>query len=432
MKQELHQASEFFKSEPVYDKLFKAFRKKYESLGRIGGTVSVKEFSKTELEELGKFFGLPGERLEMKGSVSLGAFEKQIEHTRFSSIQLKPLLDAYFGETIISKKEQKLVKEANLRQFLNNQQKQYPRLASWITYLLEQKREGRWILQIAEKDPTHFESLLESLNRAILYLPQRAERLPMFSQRMTGDPHAFDIQTDLGRMLIHVLTIYRAETTGESEIEIPTSTEGVNQVLEYYQIYRDDLLNFVTCANLVAQTDEGDHPVWVAAAKQKTVQIVPLRELIPLDSTRPVKGNVVWVVENSGVCATLLDYEPDISIICTNGQFTLATLMLMDTLAKSGNVLYYAGDFDPEGLGMAQRLLERYSDSVCLWHMDKAAYHQTKPINELSQERLEKLKRINHEDLIEVAEEMQQIKKAGYQEALVEWMLDDIRNGALY
>lgn len=426
MENQLHEAVQFFKSEKVYDKLFKLFRKKYESLGRIGGTIPVATFSKHELEEVGKFFGLPGEQLAEKGTISLHAFEEQIEHTRFSAISLKQLLDAYFGETIISKKEQQLARETRLREFFHEQKESFPRLAFWIDDLLERKREGRWILQMAERDPNQFNTLLNVLDRALQSLPQQAERLPIFSQRLTGDPHAFDLQTELGRMFIHVLAVYRARVDGESLAEAPTSTEGINELLEHYYIYRDDLLNFVTCANLVAETVDGVHPVWEAAAKEQTVQIVPLRELVSLASVYPVEGKTVWMVENSGVCSTLLDHEPAAPMICTNGQFTLATLMLLDLLVKNECVLYYAGDFDPEGLGMAQRLLERYPGSVRLWHMDKAGYKKSKPTKELSQERLEKLKGITDERLLEVAEEMKRIGKAGYQEALVEGMLHDI------
>lgn len=427
MESQLVEAIEFFKSEHVYDKLFKLFRKKYESLGRIGGTIPVKKFSASELEEIGRFFGLPGEQLETKGTIALRAFEEQMEHTRFNTISLKQLLDAYFGETILSKKEQQQAREKCLLNFFADQEKQYPELTFWLTFIQENKKEGRWIVQFAENYPNTFIELLKKLGCAFRSLPQEVERLPMFSQRITGDPHAFDLQTDLGRMFIHVLAVHRAEIDEKSTVEIPTSTEEINVLLEQYQIYRDDLLNFVTCANLMAETGDGVDPVWKAAAKQNNVQIVPLRELIPLVSVYPGTGNVVWIVENSGVCATLLDYQPDAPIICTNGQFTLATLMLMDLLVKEGNVLYYAGDFDPEGLGMAERLLERYPDSVRLWHMNQVAYQQSNPTKSLSQERLEKLNSITDAELVEVAKEMKRIGKAGYQEALVEGMIEDIK-----
>lgn len=427
MDNQLQGAVQFFKSEKIYERLFSAFRKKYESLGRIGGTVSVRGFSASELEEIGRFFGLPGEQLEKKGTISLRAFEEQIQYTKFSSIHLKQLLDAYFDEKIMSKKEQQLLKEAGLRAFLEKLQKQYDTIAFWLRFIEEQRRDSRWILQIAEREPDNFQKLVVKLDHAYQSLPMKAERLPMFSQRITRDPHAFDLQTDLGRMFIHLLSVGLSILNGESSLAIPSSTEEINHVLQQYHIYRDDLLNFVTCANLIAETSNGIHPVWEAAAKEQTVQIVPVRELVSLINVRPVEGEIVWVVENSGVCATLLDYSPDAPIICTNGQFTLATWILMDLLVKARSILYYAGDFDPEGLGMADRLVGRYGSAVRLWHMDEVAYKKSKPSKELSKERIEKLSSITADELLGVTEEMRRFRRAGYQEALVEWMIGDIR-----
>lgn len=426
MDKELEAAVQFFKNERAYGKLFQLFRKKYESLGRIGGTVSTQPFSHDELDEIGRFFGLPGEQLQLKGRIGLLHFEEQLSFTRFSSIALKELLDAYFGEVIISKKEQQLANEEKLRTFFTTQYEHFPHIAFWLQFIYEQRTEGRWMIRMAETNEALFITYAQTLHRAFQSLPKKVERLPMFSQRMTGDPHAFDLNRDLGRMFIHLLAVHRFEQGMTDEIEFATTTEEINELLESYQIYRDDLLNFVTCANLIAETANGIHPVWEAAATENSVQIVPLRELITIEKVQPASGNIVWIVENSGVCSTLLDQVPTAPIVCTNGQFTLASLLLMDLLVESGCIIYYSGDFDPEGLGMAQRLVERYREAIELWHMDLESYRQTNPIKELTQERLEKLHHIHDERLIEVAEEMRKIGKAGYQEALVDFMLEDV------
>lgn len=428
MNDELKEAVQFFKNEKAYDKLFQQFRKKYESLGRIGGNISVNEFSSDELEEIGQFFGLPGRQLRTKGVISLRQFEEQLSLTRFGHITLKQLLDAYFGEVIVSKKAQKLAKEKELQEFFKAQQERFPPIAFWLKFVYEKKSEARWILKIAEQERERLTNNIEILNKAFELLPQKAERLPMFSQRITGDPHAFDLHTELGRMFIHLLAVNEFNNDEMTDaIEFPEGVEEINELLEDYQIYRDDLLNFVTCANLIAETELGVHPVWEIAAKHNTVQLVPLRELIPILKVAPASGTIVWIVENSGVCSTLLDHEPSAPMICTNGQFTLAALMLMDLLVENGCQLYYAGDFDPEGLRMADRLIERYSGSIQLWHMDKKAYYKTKSSKVLSKERLEKLHHIKDERLQEVADEMKKKGKAGYQEALVDWLLEDLK-----
>jgi len=425
MERILQEATAFFKSEQAYDKLFQLFKKKYESLGRIGGTVPTDSFSMNELQEISKFFGVASKDLAKKGKISLLTFEQQLAYTRFEHISLKQLLDAYFGETIISKKELELREAKQLKHFFQEQQHQFPHISFWLTWLFENRRESRWLIQMAEETPAEFVNLLQILQRGFTTLPEKAERLPLFSQRITGDPHAFDLHTSLGKAFIHLLTVHFYQP--QEVLEIPRDTEAINELLQQYHIYRDDLLNFVTCCNLIAETKQGIHPVWEQAARHQTVQIIPLREIIPLISIYPKDGQTVWVVENSGVCATLLDHAPNTPMICTNGQFTLATLLLMDRLVENNITLYYASDFDPEGLGMAERLLDRYSTAINLWRMDSDHYKMSNPQVVLSDSRLEKLTHLTNEPLLAIADEMRLRKKAGYQEALIDLMITDIQ-----
>jgi len=420
MDKTLNEAVLFFKSEQTYQKLFMQFKKKYESLGRIGGTIPVQLFTDEELEVIGGFFGMPGSRLNEKGSISVAAFERHLADTRFGDIELKSLLDAYFGEVIISKKQRRQEKKDALRRYVEGLRADHPHLRFWFDYLLENRGGVRWIWTLLDKTPDDFAAMTARLDSAYRSLPDSPERLPMFSQRITGDPHAFDLHAEQGKLWLHLLAV-------GADVTFPLTTEDTNELLQNYQIYRDDLLNYVTCAGLYAEADAGMHPVWQSAVKENTVQIVPIRELVKLTNVYPSQGSDVWIVENSGVCGTLLDYKPDVPIVCTNGQFTLAALMLMDKLVESGCFLHYGGDFDPEGLGMAQRLLNRYpEDHVKLWHMDANSYMDSNPAKELSEERLEKLNRIEHADLLEVADAMSRKGKAGYQEALVERMAEDI------
>lgn len=426
MENQLKQALAYFKGETAYSVLFEFFKKKYQSLGRIGGTVAVTHFSVAELKVLARYFGVPVSALQGKGVISLLDFEKQLSHTRFSGISLKQLLDAYFGEQMISNKELRAEREAKFQAFMSDQRRQYPILEAWFDYLLSIQGEGRWIASLAESDALYFTRLVENLAQALEHLPSAAERLPMFSQRITGNPHAFDLQGDLGKMFLHVLAVYEREDEAEGALVVPGDTEGINELLNAFHLYRDDLLNFVTAAGLYAETTQGLRETWTAAVKQDSVQIIPLKELIPLTRVYPASGRTVWIVENSGVCSVLLDLLPDASIVCTNGQFTLASLMLLDLLAQESCQLYYAGDFDPEGLGMAQRLLQRYPEKLHVWQMDVTAYQQSNPVKPLTKERLRKLRGITESPLIEVASEMQELKMAGYQEALVDVMVRDM------
>lgn len=425
MDKDVEEAVDFFRSNKAYDKLFHLFRKKYESLGRIGGTVSVKKFSEQEMTEIAPFFGVSSNALNQKEKISLHSFEQQLQHTRFQEIPLKTLLDAYFGTTIVSNKARQAFEREALQQFLKEQMDLYPNIAFWFDYLMEYPKECRWMTQWFTSDKAYLQTWFRVLERAFSLLPQSAERLPMFSQRVTGDPHAFDVQTQPGKMFLYLLAVHQAKQQ-EGVVSTFTSTEEINKLLQAYLIYREDLLNYVTCANLLAETEAGVHPVWKAAVEMQTVQIVPLKEIVNLVRAYPAQGQKVWVVENSGVCSTLLDDFPQVPIVCTNGQFTLATWMLLDLLEKNDCHLYYASDFDPEGLMMAQRLLTRYPDTLHLWQMTVPAYRTALSSKEISEGRLEQIKQLTHPALIEIGKRMQEMKRAGYQEALVTNMRSDL------
>lgn len=167
--------------------------------------------------------------------------------------------------------------------------------------------------------------------------------------------------------------------------------------------------------------------MWQGAMETHSVLNVPMRELLRVNRVRPNRGDTVWIVENSGVFSSLLDDVSDAPIVCTHGQFKLAAYRLLDMLVASGCRLKYAGDFDPEGLQMAARLKERYGDKLDYWCMDLESYVASEPSVMLAEERLVKLGRVTDMELQAVVEEMKKRGRAGYQEALIEKMVVQLK-----
>ena len=91
----------------------------------------------------------------------------------------------------------------------------------------------------------------------------------------------------------------------------------------------------------------------------------------------------------------------------------------MDALKDKYNFLY-AGDFDPEGLLIAQRLKERYGSSLKFWQYEKRWYEQYISDVVLSESRLKKLDKIYMKELLEIRDCMRFNKKAAYQESMLE------------
>lgn len=450
----LQEALQYFKSQPGYETLFQSFRQKYESLGRIGGTVQLRSYSPEAIEAFARFFGLHAEQLLRKGKISLLEFEKKLADTRFGSITLLELLEAYFGEMLVSKKEQ--LDQARIQQMelLENYKARYPQLHFWLEYIGHRSADALWILRML--GTSEFDSDMVILAKAFKSLPAEDERLPVFAQRVTGNPHTFDLTERLGRLWIHLLHVHRKSEEMPSSLPPPADAEAINELLQHYRLHRDDITNDVTCANLVAFVEDSalsandvtedsmaepsesrgiPHRMWLAAAETRSVMNVPLRELLRIRSAYPYfvlknpppSQRKVWAVENSGVFSSLLDAVPDVPLICTHGQFKLAALKLMDCLVASGCEIYYSGDYDPEGLLMAQRLKERYGQAVHFWLMNPDDYVRSQPNVPLDQVRLSKMDAITEPELLSLAAAIANTGKAGYQEAILPDLIADLK-----
>jgi len=418
---------QLFKTEPGFLKLFLLFKEKYRSLGRIGGTVSLKSFNPVEVESIAGFLGQDSDKLGQKGSLSLLEFEKELAQTGFSEYTLFPLLEEVLGETILTKKEEVEQKQTEEGHFIDSLLQAIPESEWWLTWIRKKPSDTRWFWSYYQQDKEDlFEKVTVAFN-AFTSLPKEGEfeRLPFFAQRTTGNPHYFDHNEAAEKLLLHCMYVDEVQK-GNKDAVMPKSMEELNELLNEYGLLRDDLWNFVTCQGLLAAKGKEEHPVWQAAVATKSVLNMPMKELAKVDHIWPAIGEKVWIVENSSVCSTIMDALPYAPMVCTHGQLRAASWELLDRLVHSKCTLFYSGDIDPEGILIADRLKKRYKDQVILWRMDAEAY-ETSLSNEDISDRLAKLDRINAPEWTELIKHMNTTKKAGYQEALISSLISDIR-----
>lgn len=96
--------------------------------------------------------------------------------------------------------------------------------------------------------------------------------------------------------------------------------------------------------------------------------------------------------------------------------------IVLDLFAKSGIRVYYAGDLDPEGILIAQKLSQYYKGEFHYWHMETADYEKCRSEEVISPKRMKILERITDERLKPVVDRIEEYGTAGYQEMLVEEM----------
>ena len=68
LEEKIQYAIQYFKGEKAYDRLFELFRKKYESLGRIGGNIATTDLHEKTLLYVAEFFGVTIEQLKQKAN----------------------------------------------------------------------------------------------------------------------------------------------------------------------------------------------------------------------------------------------------------------------------------------------------------------------------------------------------------------------------
>ena len=179
----------YFKNNSVWKKVLGAFWKKYESYGAFSGSIKLKKLSGEELEELEGFFGTNFHGQESI-TISSKKFAKGLQESRFAFIKPERLLELYFDEKLISKKERKnirhLQREAAIEKVVSEYQ-DTPAAA-----MLDE------IVEIVKYDEATgvevWQNTLRIGAEIINNLPYRKGEmtyLAVFATKITGNPHAF-------------------------------------------------------------------------------------------------------------------------------------------------------------------------------------------------------------------------------------------------
>lgn len=205
-----------------------------------------------------------------------------------------------------------------------------------------------------------------------------------------------------------------------------STAEEKMELLYRYHLLRDDVQNFATVYGIVPQGTSDTYFQRAAAAFAPLN--LPLREIVRTAIFAPVAGSDIYIVENSGVFSSLLDAltaaRHCVPLLCLHGQPKLASWALLDRLAASGARLHYSGDYDPEGLAIAEKILRRYPDARP-WHYEAADY-APRPSVRLTDARRKQLADITLPELQPAVAAIRDQGYAYYQESFADQLARDL------
>ncbi len=423
----------YFRQSLVWKKVLRGFHEKYSSYGRFGGKVVLKNLRSQDIEELEGFFG---KSFHGQKSVTVSAekFRQALEESRYKDVTPEYLLETFFGEPLLGKQEQKYLRQQEKDKIWENFRKSYEGtpIATVEEALQNMVKVGE-MRELAEWD-RQLRLGAEIYN----HLPYRQSDqlyLAVFAAMLTGNPHAFDTGTAEGNFLYQIIQMDLKAR--EIKVEASEIFPAYKRQKSYLMagIMLDDISNYALLYQVQAVKKDGTpHKGMDGFAKEQHIVQVPLAVITEWELLHCPQDEI-YIVENPSVFAVLSGKEKAgnarRAYMCMNGQPRLAGLMVLDLLAKSGTRVYYAGDLDPEGILIAQKLAQYYKGEFSYWHMEIADYEKCRSEEIISPRRLKILERITDERLKPVARMIGEYKKAGYQEMLIANALQTFTDSAM-
>lgn len=412
-------------SHPGFQRLWGAAEQKWLTHGRFAGQVQIEKLTVEESQKVSGLIGalfLPEER----ATIRLSILEKKLLDSRWE-VSLETLLPLVTGRPLVSKKQRRLLKgsawDSFCQQVLAGCRREESKL--WWEGVWAGKAIGsRAVRSSFEEDRVCALSCAQLTVRAFDELPcwkGATERLPVWANRLSGDPHAFDADQLAGRWLYQALCsmwLLPAESASEWKREVWLEAG----------ILLDEVLSFVTAVGLQTVREDPWRAFFSTAYEARMPMLLPL-----VFFQEKVGWNVsgrLFVVENPAVFQHLLDCWPEgrelPALVCTSGQPSVAALRLFDAVWRLGNEIWYSGDFDWKGIEMACSLQKRYGEQFVAWRMGFVEYESVELGVPFEQEQLEVLAQMGvpwDEQLIAA---LLRRRMKVFQESLVSLLLDDL------
>lgn len=421
------ECAEYFKKNKGFDRALNLMLQKWKKYGHAAGNIVISNPSREEREAFKGFFGESFMEEEIK--FKMQDFERTLDEVKFKGVSLEELLEEYFSCRLQTNKSLKEIKHEKKKDFLNKLYVEAENTdhlgAAWIKALISEKRHGYNLLmgeyeRSEEKAYGFVKNTLNALRHLNSYEVKNI-RLAVLGAGVAANPHYFDRNTVPGRLLIWALSYIK----GKDEIR------SAEEILELYYmsgIKPDDISSTVALYGISMFSEDGLHMSYEEFIRRKESCIISMSNLSRIKKADCI-GKKVFIFENQTVFSHMCEALKDLpaAMMCTSGQFRTAALIVIDMLCASGCTLYYSGDIDPEGLGIADKLLSRNNGSILPWRFTVKDYEKSLSNEVISTTSLKKLEKLSDSRLISLGDEVRKIKLAGYQEMLMDDMEEEMR-----
>ena len=422
----MKESLDLINSNKIYKKIFLEVYSKYKKYGKITGSFTLKATTTEERQILFNFDSkaLTEGKAKIKCSTVRDLFNRKLKEYSFEELLVKVV-----GKELKTNKEVKDEEKEQEEKFYNDILKASDDGVGkqWFIEILDKKKYGYNI--IVRKYKSEIRNLKELKRKIILiinslnklpYLNNEYENIAVFSAVNTKDSHFFDNDKFTGRLFIKAISFILNK-------DEPKDINEINELYYEVGILKDEISNHTTIYGLNAfNMDSSEVKAVNSFNLWKEPLQISISNLLKIDYFEAI-NNTVFIFENPAVFHKILKVNGDnISLICTSGQLNLSSYILLNKIRNLKNI-YYAGDFDPEGLMIAYKIKKRYKDKVKFLNYTRESYINTMSNNIIEEKSMSQLNKINCSELDEVINELRINKRAAYQELLIDEYLDLIK-----
>ena len=422
----MKESLDLINSNKIYKKIFLEVYSKYKKYGKITGSFTLKAATTEERQILFNFDSkaLTEGKAKIKCSTVRYLFNRKLKEYSFEELLVKVV-----GKELKTNKEVKDEEKEQEEKFYDDILKASDDGVGkqWFIEILDKKKYGYNI--IVRKYKSEIRNLKELKRKIILiinslnklpYLNNEYENIAVFSAVNTKDSHFFDSDKFTGRLFIKAISFILNK-------DDPKDINEINELYYEVGILKDEISNHTTIYGLNAfNMDSSEVKAVNSFNLWKEPLQISISNLLKIDYFEAI-NNTVFIFENPAVFHKILKVNGDnISLICTSGQLNLSSYILLNKIRNLKNI-YYAGDFDPEGLMIAYKIKKRYKDKVKFLNYTRESYINTMSNNIIEEKSMSQLNKINCSELDEVINELRINKRAAYQELLIDEYLDLIK-----
>mgnify|MGYP004670658243 FL=1 len=422
----MKESLDLINSNKIYKKIFLEVYSKYKKYGKITGSFTLKAATTEERQILFNFDSkaLTEGKAKIKCSTVRDLFNRKLKEYSFEELLVKVV-----GKELKTNKEVKDEAKEQEEKFYDDILKASDDGVGkqWFIEILYKKKYGYNI--IVRKYKSEIRNLKELKRKIILiinslnklpYLNNEYENIAVFSAVNTKDSHFFDSDKFTGRLFIKAISFILNK-------DDPKDINEINELYYEVGILKDEISNHTTIYGLNAfNMDSSEVKAVNSFNLWKEPLQISISNLLKIDYFEAI-NNTVFIFENPAVFHKILKVNGDnISLICTSGQLNLSSYILLNKIRNLKNI-YYAGDFDPEGLMIAYKIKKRYKDKVKFLNYTRESYINTMSNNIIEEKSMSQLNKINCSELDEVINELRINKRAAYQELLIDEYLDLIK-----